>query len=309
MKTTSFSVEIYSDPVRGAAGLESEAWVREEEKRDLGRCKSTLSLWYGCPRETNNPRVPDWVPREDAWYARSEVNDGVMGWQYDMCCNDQNLNVSVSASQNGFCNNCEFNPGADFCIKSLPVACVDGNTSAVHHVSNQCCYVEGRLIVESERGVGTMHLEDSTAANIVDHFEADLQPFMAWCSENEGTEGCDTFYKHRPVIKGSYWSRVVSVARGSTHITTIDDTTYNFYGLNVYTLLKTSLKDQTTIQASTRLFGKGTLFSGVAVEYENTRFECFVTKKDEFAVVINGKKVEMHSKRTFTTNNVSHRRQ
>ena len=228
-----------------------------------------------------------------------------MGWQYDVCCNDQNLNVSATVSQNGYCNNCEFNSGADFCIKSIPVACMDGNTDEIHYVSNQCCYAEGRLIEESEPGVGTMHLEESTAGNIVEHFEADLQPFKSCCLQNESTESCDLFYKHRPVIKGFYWSRIVRIARGDPHITTIDNTTYTFNGLNVYTLLKTSLKDQTTIQASTRVSGKGTLFSGLAVQYKDTRLECFITKEDKFAVVINGNEVELHSMRTFTTNNVS----
>ena len=303
MTQCSISEKIYSDPVKGGAGVACNTWADEEEKRDLSRCEQSLARWYGCPRETNT-RVWWWGQREDEWYARTEVSDGVMGWEYDVCCNDQDLDSSATVSQNGYCNNCEFNPGADFCIKSIPVACVDGNTDEVHYVSNQCCYSGGNLIEEFESGVGTMHLEESTAGNIVDHSEADLQPYKSCCLEDEGTDGCDTFYKYRPVVKGSYWSRVVRAARGDPHITTIDNTTYTFNGLNVYTLLVTNLTEPTYIQASTRVSGKGTLFSGLAVKYKTTDFECFITKDGEFNVLINNEKKELHVMKTFTTNNI-----
>ena len=281
-----------------------ESWENKEKSRDLSRCLKSLSRWYGCPRETGSRWW--WGQREDSFYARAEADQGIMGWEYDVCCNDQNENASSTVSQNGYCDNCQHNPGAEFCIKSVPLACLDSNTGELHYISNQCCYnQDGKLIEQSEPGVGTLHLEESYLGNIMDHSEADLDPFKSCCLEDEGTQGCDIFYKYRPVVEGPYWSRVVRVAMGDPHITTVDNTTYTFNGLNVYWLLISDLQDQTLIQASTRAQGKGTLFSGLAVKYKDTVFESFISKDGEFKVFINDEEVELHVMKSFTTNKIS----
>ena len=299
----SFSGKWHSDPVRGETPFTCEGWEELEQSRDLEKCERSLSRWYGCPRETSSG-FWWWGTVEDQWYARMEVNDGVMGWEYDVCCNDQNLPETKTVSDKGYCSHCQFNDGADFCIKSIPVACKDGNTNEVHYVSNQCCYSEGKLIEEPGLGVGTMHLEESTLGNINDHSEADLLPFKSCCLEDLGTEGCGKFYKYRPVVKGSYWSRVVRAARGDPHITTVDNATYTFNGLNVYTLILSSLSKPTIVQASTRVSGKGTLFSGMALKYDQTLFECYASKDGTFRVIVNKNEVELHKMKSFTVSNI-----
>ena len=222
-----------------------------------------------------------------------------------MCCNDQEWESTDFISKAGYGSNCEYNPGAQFCIKSTLYKCKDGTSDDIHSVSNQCCYADETLIEENNLGAGRLHHEESTIGNIVNHYQADLLPFKKLCLEDLGPELCELSQYWSPAIRGLYWPRRIRVLRGDPHFTTIDGANYTFNGLNVYTLILTSLSKPTIVQASTRVSGSGTLFSGLAVGYENTVFECFVSKDGTFKVAINNASVELHQLKHFTTNNIA----
>ena len=278
-------------------------WQQTEEKRKLTICRKFLSRWYGCPRMTSRDQWMENV--DDAWFARREVNEGIMGWEYDVCCNDQNLETTSKLTRNGYCENCQFNPGADFCIKSVPLACIDEISREIHYTANQCCYSGGKIMSGGTRGRGTMQLAESTPGNIANHLEADLEPFKSCCIEDQSPESCEIFYKYRPSIYGPYWSRIVRPATGDPHITTIDNRAYTFNGLDVYTFLRTNLSDPTEVQVSTRVSGNGTLFSGLTVQHKSALFECFIFEDGNFTVVIDNVPIELHKFNLFTVSNIT----
>ena len=288
-----------TDQLKGGLSTTCSGWQEIEGERYISQCVSSLTRWYACPR--NNVASAN---RDDAWFARQEVNNGLMGWQYDVCCNDQNSNSSAKLSETGFCEQSEYNPGVDFCIRSLGVACKDRHTGTIYTVANQCCYADGILIEKPNLGVGRMQLVESSFGTIEEHLEADLQPFKACCLDSEDTYDCERFYRYRPVISGTYWSRVIRMARGDPHITTIDNLNYTFNGLNVYRLLVTDFTYPTEVQASTRVSGNGTVFSGLAVKTRNTTLECFISRSNDFRMIINDVQVQPNLLKSFVFGSV-----
>ena len=59
-------------------------------------------------------------------------------------------------------------------------------------------------------------------------------------------------------------------------------------GLGVFTLLSTSDEKSTTFQASMRREGSGTVFSGIAIKYDNLVLECHIDEAGFFTLAIDG---------------------
>ena len=264
---------------------------------DVGR-------WYGCPQRTWSWwRLGNW---NDADFAHEEVRLGISGWQYDICCNDRNPSVRDYLDAIGYCSKltCEFNPGANLCIRSPKVSCYDGVSRDLHSVSNQCCYNStGDLILPGESGAGSLDYQVNSIPNMASHLWSELDPYEKCCID---TNNCDLYYKHRPTVIGSYWPRNILIGRGDPDIQTVDGLSYPFMGLGVFTMLKTDLRVPTTFQVSTRRVGNGTVFSGFVITHNDNKLECAIYENATFEAAVNGEKLDFGDVvKEYTLSNIS----
>ena len=271
-------------------------WDEEESGNDYSFCSSHLEKWYGCPRRVSSDRINnDWT---DAEWAQQEVLNGIAGWKYDICCS-HDTELRERLHDIGFCNKsyCEFNQGADFCIRSPRLACFEKNSMNIIYVSNQCCYKPGTgdLIQASDESTapGSMDLQINSVPTMAAHYLADIQPFKYCCLQSENPDACRAYKAHRPTIVGNYWPRNILFGRGDPDFQTVDGQSYPFNGIGVFTLLETTLDDSTIVQASTRRVGDGSVFSGVAIQHSSDTLQLFLNKNKELALVINKQDVNL----------------
>ena len=238
------------------------------------------------------------INRGDSWWAQTEVNEGLDGWNYDMCCNKEaSLQDQREQLHNlGYCDKdeCEYRRGADFCIVSPRYACREVNSGRVIFTSNQCCYDSSGSIIRSDDldGAGSMNIQLSSMSNMIPHYQADIRPYIACGLVPPPTTGYGIFRKHRPNIVGRYFPPLVLQGRCDPHLQTADGISYSFMGIGVYTLIEASGADPFQLQASMRKFGNGTIFSGFATNCQNTILEAYLDHSGEFSFAINGLEVE-----------------
>ena len=269
---------------------------------------SDIERWFGCPRNSGT-----FSTDSDAEFARREVTNGLIGWQYDICCHKTSDDLRQQLTSIGYCDPwlCQYNPGADFCIVSPVHACRDSDSDEILRVSNQCCYnSDGDLIQEQSEGAGSLDREVSGLHNILQHFNSELLPYQLCCLDgfvdNDATGGCELYEELRPSVIGSYWSRRIVFAVTDPHLETVDGAQYTFNGLGVYVMVSARLGDEETLmQVSTRLLGGGTVFSGFAITHsDGTKLEAFISQSGAFEVIINNNLVTLHHLSSITVDNV-----
>ena len=296
---------MYNSPiVAGSSSQSCAEWDQEQSARDVSRCVVEVGRWYGCPQRTWSwMRLGNWTHAD---FAHEEVRLGISGWQYDICCNDRNPSVRNYLAAIGYCSNltCEFNPGANLCIRSPKVSCYDGSSRDLLSVSNQCCYnSSGDLILPGESGAGSLDYHVNSIPNMASHLWSELDPYKKCCIY---TNDCDVYYKHRPTVIGSYWPRNILIGRGDPDIQTVDGLSYPFMGLGVFTMLKSDLKVPTNFQVSTRRVGNGTVFSGFVITHNDNKLECAINENATFEAAINGENLTFGDfVKEYTLSNIS----
>ncbi|XP_063710768.1 uncharacterized protein LOC134839220 isoform X3 [Symsagittifera roscoffensis] len=293
----------YSHPIKVESPMALTAemcheWDESESRKDYSSCVEDLSRKFGCPMHRDD--VATWLTwRSDVWWARQEVENGLNGWEYDICCSDDTAQRE-ELNMIGFCDDtmCEFNEGASLCIRSPRLACTEQNEQKLIYVSNQCCYSRnGALIREDDLvGAGRLNLEVNSMSNMPSHYSKDLRP-LETCKKLPPPEGYPITRKHRPAIPGMYRPNRAVLLRGDPHLVTIDGIPYAFMGVGVYTMLETSLQNSTVVQASMRRLGDGSVFSGLAVSFEDNSLECYINSRGEFSYALNGNKMTLDGPR------------
>ena len=193
-------------------------------------------------------------------------------WFYDPCCNQQE---AYGASENELCdaNQCAFNEGADFCIRSALVSCTDLSDGRIDYVSNQCCYdFDGSLIVDVDDGAGRISYQSASPQNLHQLYIDELEVQQQCCSNQLL---CRKFLETRPTVIGSYTGSLTVSVKFGGHFTTFDGLEHAFLGLGVYTLLETFDSVQTEVQISTRPYGAGSVISGFAISRGETLVEFY----------------------------------
>ena len=219
---------------------------------------------------------------------------GVSGWEYDLCCSPNPLTRS-RLNDAGYCPTvqCEFNPGAWFCIRSPKLACLEPNSEKLLYVSNQCCYASNfELIEEGDPAAGTIDLQVSSVSNMAAHYWSDLLPYKECCGNSTSSQRCEVYKQYRPTVIGGYWPRNALIGRGDPDFQTVDGVNYPFMGLGVFVMLKNVLDDPSTMHVSTRMVGKGSVFSGFAVYHKTNRLQCYIAENGTFYVKINNQAID-----------------
>ena len=286
-----------------------DSWLQEESAKDLSKCISEAGKWYGCPRQINTGQW--WRRRRefpDARYATEEVDVGMAGWQNDTCCSydpetrEKLANASFCAS--GYC---EYNIGADFCVRSPRLACLEQNAKKILYVSNQCCYhPDGSLIRENEEGAGRLNLQENSIKNMPAHYWSDLLPYKQCCGNSSTSASCQQFKTFRPSIVGGYWPRNILIGRGDPDFSTVDGLSYPFMGLGVFVMFETSLENPSVMHISTKRVGRGTVFTGFAASYKTILLQCYMDQNRTVYVQINNHKVDYNQgPAEFTLHNIT----
>ena len=111
-------------PMNDDASINCDLWIQEEEQNNYTSCENELANWYGCPKQTNGVLI-DGEIKTDAFWAELEVNYGITGWEYDICCNPVDSETRWALKTAKYCDSlkCEYNRGADFCIRSPRILC------------------------------------------------------------------------------------------------------------------------------------------------------------------------------------------
>ena len=149
-------------------------------------CTGDLEALHACL--VNNPRQDPSL--NDNFWAHEEVQNGPRSWFYDSCCNQQ---PHMPSNPNGVCDarSCDYNPGADFCIRSPSIPCHDQNYNQIIYVSNQCCYNEtGSLIIIELGGAGRMSMSKASFGNLHQLFKNEWEPYQKSCKDGNN---CDFF--------------------------------------------------------------------------------------------------------------------
>ena len=236
-------------------------WIHDQLDRDLTQCSLALEEVFACPANYRKKSGQEL----DSFWAHEEVNHGPSGWIYDPCCNQNYSTLPSNTATGAICNssNCDYNPGAHFCIRSPSTTCWDEKTGQTLYVSNQCCYdEEGQLMSDPFGGAGRMSLTKATSFNLHHFFKNELEPFDACC---ENSNRCDLFHLNRPTVTGEFHGSLTAPVEFGGHFITADGLDYTFLGLGVFTLLETDLDQPTKIQISTRMMGSMTVVAGIAV--------------------------------------------
>ena len=217
------------------------------------------------------------------------------GWEYDICCGKNQDETREKLNLVHYCSKqeCTYNPGADFCIRSPRLACraTIGGKKKPLLVSNQCCYASGTLLTDANPySAGRMHLEVNSMDNLPGHYWNDLYPYSQCCTGTppNSAKCLDIFKKHRKTIIGNYMPRNFRINRGDPDIQTVDGRSYPFMGIGVYTMIKTWHENPTIIQASMRKMERGTVFSGIVAKHKNSNFQCHIHENGNFILAVNG---------------------
>ena len=98
---------------------ECDSWYEEEKNINYEYCEKDLAKWYACPRQMGTRLVAGQL-RTDSFWAEREVNFGLNGWKYDICCNPYDFKTRKALDAIDYCSAvvCSYNQGADFCIRS-----------------------------------------------------------------------------------------------------------------------------------------------------------------------------------------------
>ena len=251
--------------------------------------------------------------KNDSFWAEFEVDFAVSGWVYDLCCNPRDQGIRHTLDLIKYCddNVCTYNPGADFCIRSPRHDCyatISGEQREIS-VSNQCCYLDGSLIVESHPNgaimAGRMHRQLSSIDNLSGHYWHDLYPYTKCCSQNpQGTDCLDKFKTKRKTIIGSYLPRTVRISRGASSIETGDGLIYSGLGLGVFLMLSTRENFEVTVQVFTRVEREATLFTGIAVRYNYNLLECYINRFGTSTLAIGGQVISTGQLSNYVLSNI-----
>ena len=123
-----------------AHGLEKcDQWYEKEKHNNYDSCEKELAKWYGCPRQIGNKLVDGEITNDSFW-AEREVNHGMRGWEYDICCSLQTHKTRKALHIAEYCDSdtCTYNSGADFCIRSPRHACSASFSGTQRLVLFQC---------------------------------------------------------------------------------------------------------------------------------------------------------------------------
>ena len=242
-------------------------WIHDQLDRDLTECAAEVEMLHGCP--TNDPASNG--AASDSYWAHEEVENGPNDWFYDPCCNQQ---ANLPSSPNGVCNarNCEYNLGADFCIRSPSVPCYDKHFDQTLYVSNQCCYNEQGNLLDSQavNGTGRMSVSKASFGNLHRFFKTELEAYEKCCEDDFR---CELFHQNRPALVGSYKGSLTIPVTFGGQFETGDGVGYTFLGLGVYTFLQTDLDIPTTMQITTRADGAQAVVAGFAISYGHHKIE------------------------------------
>ena len=135
--------------------------------------------------------------QSDADYAKKEIqNHG--NWKYDPCCSEK-----TSDKFKAFCNNCDMNKNAEFCIVSKPIPRVLIRSDTISgRESNQCCYDKSGSLLTDPHG-GRSFKEFNGRSNFIAHYETDRGPYLSCCKQRKHNDTeCEKFMKYRPVVIG-----------------------------------------------------------------------------------------------------------
>ena len=296
-------------------------WGAEELKKNYAMCLDVIerSIYVGCPRQKDVEEFGAWhralgrrVALPDSWWARAEVNGGITGWEYDVCCSGETEpSIREELHRAGYCDErlCEYNKDAEFCIVSSKSHCNDLASGELIEIYNQCCYERGtgRLLNSTDDPLssGRIHLEKSSLFNIQAHYQRDIVPFRHCCSGQDASNNCENIYKrHRPTAIGGYWPKNIVTPVLDPHYETADGLSYSFMGLGVYTMFTSTQNNSTTMQVSTRRIGNGTVFTGFVIDHNSTKLEAFIHKNSTIEVYIDGEKLDLGQYLRYTKSGI-----
>ena len=289
-----------SNDIETAAGKCAQ-WVEGERNRtDHSVCYARIQAAYGCPRLPGiaYPDGYSYHYKNDAFYAHQEVRIGGQGWNYDMCCNDNDSYVRNQLNDVNFCSNlvCEFNQGADFCITSPEIDCYDDHLNKISSISNQCCYdaKSGKLIEKSydSKAPGSVDFKPNSIGTMIKHYKSDLQPFKDCCVDSNN---CNVYKNFRPTLNGVYCPRVMTVQRGGSSFQTLDGQEYPYFGSDFYraieimTLLEATWENPLRVQVITRKYVNTTFIAGILIQHGKEIAQVFQMENQKLLIAINDK--------------------
>ena len=151
-----------------------------------------------------------------------------------------------------------------------------------------------------------MHRQLNSMDNLPGHFWNDLYPYGSCCLQHMpfAPECQEQFRSKRKTLIGSYLPRNIRINRGDPDIDTIDGQNYPFMGLGVFTMFTTSQPDPTIFQASMRRVGNGTVFSGIAIKYDNVVLECHINDEADFTLALEGHKRQVGQLKEYILSNI-----
>ena len=293
-------------------------WEQRESRKNFEPCLRSLEdkKYAYCPRQHEDltkygmrrtvihrgtgHTTNEYVALPDAFWANREVKEGNLGWRYDQCCSNDNPAERQLLHDAEICHKdyCQFRIGADFCIFSDTVNCIDGASFQPLTIINQCCYEKttGRLLDETDNPAssGSIHMANSAgSSNPTTRAVTDYYPYESCCSVHNScpSPSLALYKQHRPNFVGEYkpGSRPTSTVYIDPHLITLDGSEFAFMGVGVYTLFTTSFDGSPlTAQVSLRRMGNGSVISGLAVLHNQVILEMFVTEQAQFKAAVNG---------------------
>ena len=248
---------------------------------------------------------------KDAEFARREVTNGLIGWQYDPCCGGTATDKEFGYHSLCQPNACLLNPGRnnnnieykiDFCIQSpsFVVQERDINNNLVQlQTSNLCCYTKtGELKKSPMDDPGTTRKSSITPTNFLEYFLTEI-PAITQCERD--------YYDYRPINASNYETKMVIFNWGDPHIVTFDGFQYTFNPLGVYVLTKTKgdFTKQFQMQVSSRRRGNGTVFSGCILQDSSATVEFFVSDNNNVTLLINEDSIDVEQFQSLETDDVN----
>ena len=207
----------------------------------------------------------------------SKVTRGLTGWQYDLCCNDVDPGTMSTLNDLGICSDteCEFNPGAQFCIRSPLMDCDFLDSDTNRKISTQCCYKnDGSLIDDpSLPEAGSMQMGLNSKETILEHFYQDLMPKRTCCFDEDL---CTLFRGRRRTIVGDYKGSITVSAEFGGHFMSENGFEFHYLGVGVFDLLKNVPDDNENdvrVQITTSAFENSVVIRGVVVSAAGRKIE------------------------------------
>ncbi|XP_075247031.1 uncharacterized protein LOC142340341 [Convolutriloba macropyga] len=287
------------DPAKLAVGfvlgdrdssINCDSWAASDVATNVvSLCSPNIQHIYPCPKFPEvliGSAFNDSFDHSDSWWANEEINNGVTGWHFDLCCSDNEPDKRMTLKNQGICpdTKCELNPGASFCIES-PAAICEGTLRYPRMITNQCCYSQDGDLIEdaTSGGAGSLNSQRQSMNNIIAHYDQDIQPKSMCCIEE--TDKCSVFASVRTVSVGNYRGSMIISASFGGHFINANGSQYHFVGLGVYDLatiefptssaVSPSRTGMITIQISTRPYGESSVISGFVLKDTLYKIELF----------------------------------